>query len=160
MEERRGGAQSSGHGDSPSSVAWRRARVPWLSKDADFCCFRRKDEERCVPLGLFFDLGYFKRYPWSEKGPSWMPRVLRSLITGATCHWLGTLRPPLHHNEAKSLPCGERYPQPTFQFSWPLVLLNSDSEGDRQGAWEVNQITFNDVTLVSILMNHNQKWYL
>ena len=54
-------------------------------------------------------------------------------------------------------PCGARYPQPTFQFSRPLVLLNSDSKGDRKGPWEVNQTAFNDVTLVSFLMNHNQK---
>ena len=75
----------------------------------------------------------------------------------ATCHRLGSLRPPLHRTEAKSLPCGARYPQPTFQFSRPLVLLNSDSKGDRKGPWEVNQTAFNDVTLVSFLMNHNQK---
>ena len=45
MEERRGGAPRSGLGDSPSSVAWRRARVPRLSKDADFAVAKEKTKK-------------------------------------------------------------------------------------------------------------------
>lgn len=72
----------------------------------------------------------------------------------ATCHQLGSLRPPLHHTEAKSLPCGRGTLSPPFS-SPGLWFFSTVTQGRQKGPWEVNQTAFNDVTLVSFLMNHN-----
>lgn len=103
----------SGLGDSPSRAAWRRARSPDFLK-MQILLLPKKRRRKMCSFGSPLWAGLFREVSMIREGTTPDAKSFETPHRRATCHQLGCLRPLLHHTEAKSPPCGARYPQPTF----------------------------------------------
>ena len=110
--------------------------VPWLSKDADFAVAKEKTKND-VFLWVFSLSWVISRGIHDQRRDHLGCQELWDPHRRATCHQSGSLRPLLHHTEAKSLPCGARYSQPTFSSHglWFFSIVTQGETERGHGKW-------------------------